>query len=380
MAACAGPRLARTHYKRILNTLLAIDSYGPSRWSARGPILVWGGGAIGGTVAAFLARGGVPVTLVDIVAEHVEASRTTGLQIEGPVAQFQQVVDAVTPAGLSGQFDCILLAVKAQHTAAAAAQLAPHLRDTGVVVSLQNGLNERQIAAQIGAERTIGACVNFAADYLEPGRISFGNRGAIKLGEMSPGLSPRVQSLAELLQGFDTDTQAVADVWGYKWSKLAYGSLLFATALANESMSETLADPQHQPLLAALAREVTTIAFGSGVTPVGFDGFDPAAFSGEAGTPQAAVALANMADHYRWSSKQRSGVWRDLAVRKRKTEVDTQIAEIVRVAQAQGLQAPVTQILIRLIQEVEQGTRTIDRANLLAFADEVAALPPLTSS
>jgi hypothetical protein len=42
------------------------------------------------------------------------------------------------------------------------------------------------------------------------------------------------------------------------------------------------------------------------------------------------------------------------------------------------LQAPVTQILIRLIQEVEQGTRTIDRANLLAFADEVAALPPRT--
>ena len=378
MAACAGPRLARTHHKRILSSLLTIDSYSPSHWFAHGPILVWGGGAIGGCVAAFLARGGVPVTLVDIVAEHVEASRTTGLQIEGPVAQFQQVVDAVTPAGLSGQCDCILLAVKAQHTAAAAAQLAPYLSDTGVVVSLQNGLNERQIAAQIGAERTVGACVNFAADYLEPGRISFGNRGAIKIGEMSPGLSPRVQSLAELLQVFDTDTQAVADVWGYKWSKLAYGSLLFATALANESMSETLADPQHQALLAALAREVTTIALGTGVTPVGFDGFDPAAFSGEAGAPQAAVALANMADHYRRSSKQRSGVWRDLAVRKRKTEVDSQIAEIVRVAEAQGLQAPVTQILIRLIQEVEQGTRTIDRANLQAFADEVAALPPRT--
>ena len=179
-------------------------------------------------------------------------------------------------------------------------------------------------------------------------------------------------------RGAMTDTQAVADVWGYKWSKLAYGSLLFATALANESMSETLADPQHQTLLAALAREVTTIALGAGVTPVGFDGFDPAAFSGQAGAPQAAVALANMADHYRRSSKQRSGVWRDLAVRKRKTEVDTQIAEIVRVAQAQGLQAPVTRILIRLIQEVEQGTRMIDRANLLAFADEVAALAPRT--
>ena len=380
MAAGPGPRLQVAQAKHILNAHTNTPHQSPSHWYARAPILVWGGGAIGGTVAAFLARGGVPVMLVDIVAEHVEASRTTGLQIEGPVAQFQQVLGAATPAELTGQFDCILLAVKAQHTAAAAEQLAPHLSANGVVVSLQNGLNERQIADRIGAQRTVGACVNFAGDYLEPGRISFGNRGAIKIGEMSLGLSPRVQSLAELLQVFDTDTQAVADVWGYKWSKLAYGSLLFATALANESMSETLADPQHQALLAALAREVTTIALGTGVTPVGFDGFDPAAFSAEAGAPQAAVALANMADHYRRSSKQRSGVWRDLAVRKRKTEVDTQIAEIVRVAQAQGLRAPVTQILIRLIQEVEQGTRMIDRANLLAFANEVAALPPRTSS
>lgn len=53
-------------------------------------------------------------------------------------------------------------------------------------------------------------------------------------------------------------------------------------------------------------------------------------------------------------------------------------AYCVSMAQGQSLQAPVTQILIRLIQEVEQGTRTIDRANLLAFADEVAALPPRT--
>ncbi len=52
-------------------------------------------------------------------------------------------------------------------------------------------------------------------------------------------------------------------------------------------------------------------------------------------------------------------------------------ASCVSVAQAQSLQAPVTEILIRLAQEVEQGTRTIDHANLLAFADEVAALSPL---
>lgn len=376
ITAGPGPRLEPNSSNRTVqsSTHLAPDS--PTPWFARAPILVWGGGAIGGTVAAFLARAGVPVKMVDIVAEHVMASRTSGLQIEGPVAKFQQRVDAATPDQLTGQFDCIMLAVKAQHTSAATEQLAPHLTSNGVVVSLQNGLNERQIAAHIGAARTISGFVNFAADYLAPGRIDFGNRGAIKLGELVPGLTPRVQSLARLLQAFEPQTQAVADVAAYKWGKLAYGSLLFATALANETMSESLADAQHRALFVALAREVIGIAVAAGVLPVGFDGFEPAAFAAEADDAQAAHALAQMAEHYRQSSKQRSGVWRDLAVRQRKTEVDSQIAEIVRVAQAQGRQAPVTQILIRLIHEIEQGRRPIARANLLAFAQEVGALAP----
>ena len=35
------------------------------------PILIWGAGAIGGTLGAYWARAGVPVLLVDIVGEHV---------------------------------------------------------------------------------------------------------------------------------------------------------------------------------------------------------------------------------------------------------------------------------------------------------------------
>ena len=45
------------------------------------PILIWGGGAIGGTLAAYWARAGIPVLLVDIVTDHVVACRTRGLAI-----------------------------------------------------------------------------------------------------------------------------------------------------------------------------------------------------------------------------------------------------------------------------------------------------------
>lgn len=339
-----------------------------SEWTRRSPILVWGGGAIGGCVAAFLTRAGIPVKLVDVVTEHVEVVRTTGLSIEGTVAQFTQVIDAASPTELTGMYDCVLLAVKAQHTDLAAAQLVRHLSADGVVVSLQNGLNEGVIAARVGVHRTVSGFVNFAADYLEPGRIDYGNRGAVKLGEISPGLTPRVESLAALLRSFDENSTAVAEVSCYKWGKLAYGSLLFATALANESMATTLDDPEHHPLLVALAREVIGIARAAGVEPFGFDGFVPSAFDLSDDSSLAADSLKRMADHYRHSTKQRSGVWRDLAIRRRKTEVDTQIAEIVRIAMVQGRGAYITEKLIAMIQEIEAGTRPIDRTNLVELA------------
>ena len=36
-------------------------------------ILIWGAGAVGGTIGAYWKRAGVDVLLVDKVAEHVEA-------------------------------------------------------------------------------------------------------------------------------------------------------------------------------------------------------------------------------------------------------------------------------------------------------------------
>ena len=87
------------------------------------PVLIWGAGAMGGTIGAYWARAGTDVLLVDIVPEHVEVCRTTGLHIEGPVETFGETIPAVTPDELTGQFECVVLAVKAHHTAAAVSAL-----------------------------------------------------------------------------------------------------------------------------------------------------------------------------------------------------------------------------------------------------------------
>ncbi len=334
-----------------------------------GPILIWGAGAIGGTIGAYLARAGHPIVFVDIVPEHVAAISGPGLKIEGPVEEFSVTAPAFTPDRLAGQwkdgrFDRVLLCVKAQHTEGAAQALRPFLADDGYVVSAQNGLNELTIARVVGAARTIGAFVNFGADYLEPGRILYGGHGAVVLGEIDGRMTPRLTALHQTVRDFEPEAIVTDNIWGYLWGKLGYGALLFATALTNESIADALAASRHLGLYRTLAGEVMAVARAEGVTPEGFNGFDPGAFMPGAEPARLQRSIDAMVAHNRASAKSHSGIWRDLAVRKRKTEVDAQIAIIAEIADKHGLRVPIIRRLVALIHEIEDGKRALDLANL----------------
>lgn len=333
------------------------------------PVVIWGGGAIGGTIAAYWARAGIPVLLVDIVREHVEACRTSGLAIEGPVEAFTQVVPAVTPDEIRGTYGRIVLAVKAHATEAALEGLEKHLAPDGYVLSAQNGLNEIAIAARVGAERTMGCFVNFGADWLGPGRILFGNRAAVVVGEIDGQVRPRTAAMHELLRAFEPTAVLTDNIWGYLWGKLAYGAMLFATALTNDSMADNFADPARYPVFNQLAREVMQVAAARGITPVGFNGFDPAAFAPGAADADSRASIAALAEFNRHTAKTHSGIWRDLAVRKRTTEVDPQIGIIATLGREAGVDTPAILTLVTLIHDIESGRRPLSLDTLKVLID-----------
>lgn len=175
--------------------------------------LIWGAGAIGGTLGAYLARAGGDITLIDTVVEHVDAITRGGLRVTGPIDEFSVRVPALTPQTLSGTWDEIILATKAHHTDEAVGALLPHLTAAGYVVSAQNGLNELAIAAVVGAGRTVGAFVNFGADYLEPGVIHYAGRGAVVVGEIDGRITPRVTAIRDAWRHFDPRAIATPNIW-----------------------------------------------------------------------------------------------------------------------------------------------------------------------
>jgi 2-dehydropantoate 2-reductase len=321
------------------------------------PILIWGAGAIGGTLGAYWARAGLPVTMVDIVEEHVKACRTGGLSITGPVEAFRQVVPALTPAELTGEWPIIVLAVKAQATEAALAQLKPHLATDGYVLSAQNGLNEIAIAKAVGEGRTMGCFVNFGADWLRPGEILFGNRAAVVVGEIDGSIRDRTRQMHRWLGIFEPQAVLTDNIWGYLWGKLAYGAMLFATALTTDSMTVNFEDPRRFVVFDTLAREVMAVAKARGVKPVGFNGFDPEVFAPGAPEAGSRASIAALAEFNRYTAKTHTGIYRDLAVRKRKTEIDPQIGIIGILGAEAGIATPAINRLVELIHDIEDGQR-----------------------
>lgn len=303
-------------------------------------LTIIGAGAIGGTVGATMARAGHDILMCDADANHVAAINRDGLRIEGPVQEFTVRVRAVTPDGLPERIGHAAIAVKSHHTAAAAALLRDRLAPDGWVVSLQNGMTTEVIAGAVGRDRVIVGFVNFGADVVGPGRIQQGNVATFRVGEPDVAeVTPRVAALAEALPW----AEATDNILGYLWGKEAYGAMLWAGAVSDLTIADHLEDPRYRPLMLAVAREVLAQA---PVTPMPFDGFDPADLDG---------SLDRLVEFNRRSAKAYSGIYRDLMVRHRKTEV----AEL-----RTHLEGPITTWTADLIEAIERGERTCEQANL----------------
>ncbi|MHB1876231.1 MAG: amidase family protein [Streptosporangiaceae bacterium] len=139
------------------------------------------------------------------------------------------------------------------------------------------------------------------------------------------------------------DAQATDRVLGYIWGKEAYGAMLAATAVSDLSIAEVFEAPAYQRLLLAIAAQVLEQA---PVEPMPLDGFDPADLPG---------SLARLAEFNRRSAKTHTGIYRDLAILHRPTEMPAILGD---------LSGPLIGHVAEIIGAIERGERSCTRANL----------------
>lgn len=329
-----------------------------------------GAGAIGAIVGVHLMRAGHEVDYIEANRAHVAAIREHGLRLTGALEAVVQP-PVMLPEEADRPLRNVLLAVKSRHTEDALATIAPLLAADGYVASLQNGLEEYKIARTVGRQRTIGAFLTFGGHYREPGLVVYGGPGSFRIGELDSGTTPRLAALRAALASLQP-VEITPNIFGCLWAKMSLGAIYNATALVSADVTEQYGHARYRALFGRLCGEVVAVADAAGVRCEPFDGFDPAVF--RPGTPadEAAIAASWEGQRRYWHrhgpGAQRTGVWRDLAVHKRKTEIDEMIGSVRKVAREHGVATPLLDALTAFVHEVEDGTRELGWHNLDALS------------
>jgi 2-dehydropantoate 2-reductase len=140
--------------------------------------------------------------------------------------------------------------------------------------------------------------------------------------------------------------------------------MLFGTALTDETMAAII--DRYRPLMVELAAEVYEAADYEGVRPEPFDNVEPSLYypPDTRNWDRISASLDDLVARRKVDKKTRSGIWRDFAVRKRRTEVDEQIGAVAVIGREHGLPMTLTSRLVEMIHELEEGSRDRSAVNV----------------
>jgi ketopantoate reductase len=174
-----------------------------------------------------------------------------------------------------------------------------------------------------------------------------------------------VHHLARVLSDFHP-CEATDNIQGYLWGKLILGTIYFATATVDADVVDILTRADARHALAALATEACDVAAALQVRVEPVDGFDPRAVQlGPLGDTRAAdAAWAAQIAYWKRGLAHRTGVWRDLAVRHRKTEAEPILGALIDAADRAGRPVPRVRALARIIHDLEEGRGQMRWENL----------------
>ncbi|NVB77881.1 MAG: 2-dehydropantoate 2-reductase [Kofleriaceae bacterium] len=311
-------------------------------------IAVFGAGAIGCWVGGRLSSGGSDITLIGrprVMSELASGLRTSELHGTTRTATPTLATDAAAAANA----DLVLVTVKSAATEEAARELAPHLKSSAVIVSLQNGVrNVRVLKDALPDHRVLAGMVPFNVIRPRPGQYHRASAGALMF-EAHDAAAP----LSEACVRADLPFELRDDMPAVQWSKLVMNLNNAINALSGVPLARELGDREFRRCLAAAQREAVSLIRAADqplarVTPL------PTAWLPRLLTVPDGVFKLLAGKVVAIDPTARSSMWDDLEA-KRPTEIDYISGEIVALADRLGAKAPVNARLVQLVRDAERG-------------------------
>ena len=332
-------------------------------------ILIVGIGALGGTIAARAIRAGLPVRLAARNTDSAKALRRSGLRVSGIGGEVRaDAIDvaAIEDYGKGDQFDLILLATKAQDTLEVAPRLLRLLAPGGVMLPIQNGGVARVLADGLGEDRILGGFSNLGATMVEPGVYEQENAGHLVIGELTGGVSERIDRVARNLSRA-IEVKVSSNLTGAIWSKLLINcSVTTLGALCSQTMRQYMETEAGKKVFRRTYEEALSVALaiGTRLERLAVDPIPP-------GWPSNIAA----GEHYESWVEAMIAFYGDIKPsmlqdieRGRKTEIDFINGYVAALGQASGMLVPMNAAITNLVHQIERGVLqpTRERMNELA--------------
>ena len=316
-----------------------------------------GAGAIGGTIAALLARAGHEVQVV-ARGPQLAALLGNGLQLSGGWGEFTVRLDAVESLTICP--DIAFLATKAQDAPVALRANAELLVGIPVVV-VQNGL-EGIISARRVAPRSdiVGALALYAASYLSPGVITVTTTGPTFFG------GPTLPALyASKILGAVMPVKLTENFEGAQWTKLIVNHVNGLSAATGLSVQEVIDDRRLRAIMTETMREAVQVARASGIEFAPLQGLSHHTLSALGRLPASVGQLLPLLMRRRMGSRPNPGSTLQSIRRGQPTEIDFLNGAVVQRGAALGVPTPVNAQLVNLVHEVEQSGKFIPTATVI---------------
>lgn len=182
---------------------------------------IYGAGSLGTVLGAHITKNGGKIDLINRNRAHIEALKKNGAIITGTV-EMTVPVTALTPDEMSGRYDIILLLTKQLMNKEVVTFLKDYLTDDGVIVTLQNGLPEPDIAEIVGSHRTMGCVVEWGAALTAPGVCHLTSEVdslSFHMGKMEGITDEKFNEVKALLE-LMCPVYEEENLLGARWSKL----------------------------------------------------------------------------------------------------------------------------------------------------------------
>lgn len=215
-------------------------------------IAVVGAGAIGGTLAAWLAQDERHAVTV------CARSPLDDLEIESPESVIHATPRILTEPGQAEPVDWVLVTVKTYDCAAAAAWLPGLMGPTTRLAVIQNGVEQRERFPMVAAQRTVPVIIDLPAERTAPGRIVQRRNGTITVPEGDAG-----EGLIALFADTPIDAKTSPDFLTAAWRKLAINCSGIVSAITLRA-AEVANDPEVAEVMRALVGECIAVGRAEG--------------------------------------------------------------------------------------------------------------------